>query len=297
MDQQRLQQLLSLVRRDKQAIDAPDFATALQHEGARQIKAQALSNIGSIGLAMLGGGAAARGGVGLANMLRRNANPLDTRSGPALLPLPYPAAPEEDEETPPRRRLPKTAGLGDFVGGDMASTVSGIPWYGPAMMTTGLLGAGAGWKGVDTLLNWRRKRERRDEVDQARKEFHDAIISQYDKPVSLKSASDNTLSQDLDQLADRVLTKIAEGGWANTMGQLAGGYGTMAGLSGLLAGAVVYNQAQKRSQRAVIEKAMQRRARRRFAQQPTEIYAIPEPMRTVPHAPLDQELDELVAQE
>lgn len=65
---------------------------------------------------------------------------------------------------------------------------------------------------------------------------------------------------------------------SNLAGQAAGGYGMYAGLSGLLTGALVYDKMSKRSRRAVLDSALKKRQRRRFMQQPTEIYAQPEPV-------------------
>ncbi len=263
------------------------FADAVQGAGAAQLKADALRDVGAMGLTSLGVGAAGAGRVGLINLIKRNRLRKKPRSGPALLPLPYPVEPA----AAPGRVL-KAAG---FLAGDAASGKAGVPWYGPAMLATGLAGLGMGWKGVDAALQSRRRAETEEELDQARRDFHDALLSQYARPLqgagAEKVSADSTMrrvGRGLDE-AFHALNDLLTGpptkqafDLANAGGAALGGYGMYAGLSGLLTGALIYDKVQKRSRRAVLEKALQRRQRRRFMQAPTEIYAVPEPMAQAP---------------
>lgn len=169
-----------------------------------------------------------------------------------------------------------------FLSGDAAATKSGIPWYGPAMMLSGLAGLGVGWHGTDKILNARRKRDQQAELSAARQEFHDALMGGY-SPAGEKAGTDATMVKvgaALDALYQKMQSAVEKQAVdvPNAAGQLAGGYGMYAGLSGLLAGALVYDKMQKRSRRAVIEKALQKRQTRDFVQRPTQIYAVPEPM-------------------
>lgn len=273
---------------------APNAVTALEQTATQQLKSDALRQVGHLALAALGAGAAARGGVGLLNHIRRAVSPVRVKTGPALLPLPYPIEPEESPEAMAERKRRKLAG---FLAGDAASSRSGVPWYGPAMLAGGLGGFLGGWKGLDALLEARRKRERHDQLDTARQEFHDALLSQYDAPLSSKTAAaseSRQLGRELDQLCD-VFEKLAVD-WGDLAGKLTGGYGMYAGLSGLVTGALVYDKAQKRSRRAILEKALQRRQRQRFAQQPTEIYAIPEPIEQMTQPDFKEEMGLLAPQ-
>ena len=66
----------------------------------------------------------------------------------------------EPDEAPdsvidPARKRRKTAG---FLGGDSASSVEGVPFFLPAAVLGGVGAGVAGWKGVDALLESRRKR-------------------------------------------------------------------------------------------------------------------------------------------
>jgi hypothetical protein len=211
-----------------------------------------------------------------------------------VLPLPFPVT-------------TKTSGWwGDLTAGRLSASKTGIPWYGPAMMTAGMGGLAGGWAGVDSILEARRKSDREAEMENARHEFHDALISQYDAPISthpdLVKKHSKTAAASPTAEAAAVLDRAYDAFTAayerqkqaldlNDLGGKAmGGYGVYAGLTGLLAGMLTYDQANKRSRRAVIEKAMQRRQRRQFMQSPTEIYAVPEPVQSIPKIPHQEEV-------
>jgi hypothetical protein len=237
-----------------------------------------MKDIGNVGLTSLGVGAAGAGLVGLIQLMRAN-RAKKTRSGPAYLPLPYPAESKQ----------------ANFIGGDEATTKGGIPWYGPAMLLSGLGGLGLGWKGMDAVLSARRQREQQKELEAAREQFHDALLTQYDEPVKVhpevmkKKSADSTMEkvgQALDTLFDKFQTAMyaqEKRGLdiSNLGGQALGGYGMYAGLSGLLAGALMYDKIRKRSRKAVLESALKQRQRRKFMQSPTEIMAVPEPVPAV----------------
>lgn len=297
MDSKTSQELLAEIRERRSKQASTGFADAVGDMAGAQLKADAMRDVRNVALATLGAGAAGRGVVGLLNVLR--GRPKKTRSGPTVLPLPYPA------ETPPAMMppIPEEEKVGGFLAGDAAATKSGIPWYMPAMMLGGLGGLGLGWKGVDAIINRRRKADRESELNTVRQEFHDALLGQYDAPIkvpsmNVKKAGDDTMQkvgEALDRLYDQVSNTFAAlhepraplsalGGmkravdWANLAGGATGAYGTYAGLASLMTGALVYDKMKKRSRRAVLEKALQRRQRRQFMQSPTEIYAVPEPV-------------------
>lgn len=255
------------------------FANAVTDMNTANLKGDALRDIRNVALAALGVGVAGRGTVGLLNSLQRDRQ--KKPKGPSLLlPLPYPAEK-----------------AGNFLGGDSAATKAGIPWYMPAMMMGSLAGLGGGWAGMDAVLHRRRKAETDAELNKARAQFHDALLSQYDAPlqnqtsITAKVAADAPemvkVAQELDAVWDLIDKRLEKGSFdfANAAGVAAGGYGTYAGLSGLLTGALVYDKVAKRSRRAILQKAMQRRDRRNFTMRPNEIYAIPEPV-SAPAAPV-----------
>lgn len=260
------------------------------------------SAVGGAGLGAVAGSGAGVGGVALANKLLRGGRRMGGRgaaiTGALGLGLGGAGAIGGfSGGSSLMRGLLGRDKAGSFLGGDSATTKSGIPWYGPAMMLGGLGGLALGWKGMDSIIDKQRKQSMEDELDSARGEFHDALLGQYDKPVSLhpelikKKASDDTMvkvGEALDELYDRFLSEMHKTetqpmskqalDLSNLAGQAAGGYGMYAGLSGLLTGALVYDKMSKRSRRSVLESALKKRQRRRFMQQPTEIYAQPEPV-------------------
>ena len=273
MDKHTAEMILAKVHEKRADPAGEAFAGAMQNMANAQLKSDAMKDVGNLGMAALGVGLGGRGLVGLLNLLKQR--PKKPRSGPALLPLPYPAE-------------PKMAG---FMGGDSATSKSGIPWYGPAMFFSGLAGLGAGWKGMDAVLDRRRRKELESQTNRARQEFNQAMMASYDHPIQTKLASDTTM-QEVGNGLDQVFIKFATlldmaqtnpllktAFDAKNMGGAAvGSYGLYAGLSGLLAGSLLYGKTKKRSQAAIIQKALQRRQRRQFMQQPTEIYATPVPV-------------------
>lgn len=263
------------------------FLKAQQAQQASTLKADAYNDIKNVAMAGLGIGAAGRGAMGLVQLLRAN-KPKKTRSGPANLPLPYPAKSAAVKQA--------EGWLGDMLQGNLAGSKTGIPAYQPAMVLGGLGALGLGWKGMDAVINNRRQATANAELESAKQNFHDALIGQYDEPVQVhptqiegkpklkaKTASDATMvkvGQELDALFTELSTVTEKQAidWDNLSGQLAGGYGVYAGLTGLGAGALAYQQTQKRSRKAVLDKALKRRQLRKYMQSPTEIYATPEPM-------------------
>ncbi len=217
----------------------------------------------------LGLGASARGAMGLYNVLKRNmSTPPKTRSRVAVLPLPVKAE--------------KTASLGGFLRGDNATSKEGIPWYQPAMMLGGLASAYGGWKGIDAILNSRRKKDIDEDVERARQEFSRALLGEFSQPVKFKTAGDQQFAADFDQLFD-VFEKAAGMLDAvtpsdDTMGKIMGGYSYYALPAALIGGYAAYSAGKKRQRAKVLEDALKARAMRRHQQQPEEIFAMPVPV-------------------
>lgn len=263
----------------------------MQGEHRSLLNREAMGNVGTLALASLGVGAGLRGAVGLYNVLKNNfGKPKRTRSGPALMGLPYPVA--KTAADAPGHFLPEV------------TQIKSLPWYGPAMMFGGLASLGAGWKGVDMLLKRRARKDREAQLSAARQQFHDALVSQYDKPYTAagpvgKLAADraesgapaSALGVELDRLYAGVEKAAALWGTIpdDLAGQSLGWYGMLGGGAAALTGAIVYDKLKKRQQRAILEKALLKRERRRFNQQPTEITAIPEPF----HQPAVNRLAEM----
>lgn len=190
----------------------------------------------------------------------------------------------DDEAQRESQVLTKQAG---FWSGTQATTRTGIPWYLTGNMAAGTGGAVGGWKLMDLLLDRRRSSAQEDELEKAREEFREALLS---RRVGTKRASDgNTLGEDLDLLFDTLSEKCAstekaaadEGEGSdlmNLLGQGAGVYGLYAAGSGLLGGVLMYNAAKKRQRRALLEQAKKERERMAFERRPPRIEAFPFPV-------------------
>jgi len=273
MDSKVSQRIIDEVRQEKEATDP---VAVLQEAATRNLKTQALKDLGRIAVISAGAGAGARGIYGLLNLVRRNVR---TRKPtyPAVSPLPLPVPAKEDEEEEPE--LAKAAGwLGDFFKGNKATTPIGIPWYQPAAMVGGLAAGGLGWHLVDKILDKRRKEEVDSQVERERERFRGALVGQYDEPVKISSDEPmEKLAADLDALYDLCMEKQALFN-PDTAGATLGTYGYYAVPASLMAGWFAYSAARKRQRKNVLKKALERRRRRAYATQPAEIHAVPVPV-------------------
>lgn len=245
---------------------------AIQQAAAKVLQRQAMMNVGNVALTGLGVGAGVRGLTGLLQLINRNvAEPRPSVVAPAVVPISTPA--DEEEE--------KAASLVDFLQGNQTETLAGIPWYMPAAVGAGVGATAGGWKFMDWLLDRRRKHESDAELEQAKSEF-ETTLSEIG---TNKQAADNTLGGKLDQLYsiyEKNAASVPE--W---LGRAAGGYGTYAGLSGLLAAVGMYGWTRKRSRRRLIDSLQRKRLRERYEKQPAAILAAPSQLFKAPPAQVD----------
>ena len=267
MDRQTAERILSRVQTaiEKRA----DDLSSMQQAASQGLRDDALGDVGRVALFSLGLGAAGRGAMGLYNVLKRNMSPpVKTRSRVAVLPLPVKAE--------------KTASLGGFLLGSNATTKEGIPWYHPAMFLGGLASAYGGWKGIDAILNARRKKDIDEDVEQARREFSQALLGEHSRPVNFKAAGDNHLSDDLDRLFEEfekaagVMSSLSPSD--DTLGKLLGAYSYYALPAALIGGYAAYSSGKGRQRAKILESALKARAMRRHQQQPEEVFAMPVPV-------------------
>lgn len=209
----------------------------------------------------LGGGLALGGGQGLYDLIKRRLFPQKRKTQHIAF------VPVQDLDSGTR----KTASwlTGDSAGGELNST----PIYNTLRTGIGLAAAAGGWKGLEALLQARREQEQEQQVADAEEEFNTALRGLQPakaKRPSIKVAAE--LGQALDKLYDK-LEKRAVADWP---GFLAGSiYGPYAALSALISGYGTYKAVSKGSQEQIIRRALERRARRRQAVQPAELYAAP----------------------
>lgn len=219
-------------------------------------------------------GLAAAGGVGLAGLLGlaqgrffgRQRRPTPA-GGPILLPVRTPHQEEEEK----RRGGPIKLAL--------ESQKANHWWYWPGITLGGVGGAAGGFSLMNHLLQKKRKTEIDEELDKAKQDYHQALLSQYD-PAKLPSPAQPparptfkfaALEEDLNQLADATI-KSGELGLA---GQGLGVYGALAGLLALGTGALAYSRTKERDPQKLLDEAVKRRARERWAAHPPEIIAVP----------------------
>lgn len=266
--------------------------------------AEARQQILHLGLAGLGIGAGAGALSGLRDFVtRRSPIPAGRRLGglrPAVIQVGTPE-PEEEERRPalkaaadaapavtpmnpleaPASQVAKmpadwsrpTGGAGSglmrWLSGKDEPDIWNKPWVAPA--ATAAVGAGlyGGYKGVTGLLELRRKSDREKELDDAKKEYRDALMSQY-AAGGKYAAAPSPLAAALDELAGMSKEAIGAGG-------VAGGYLAMAGLLAGGAGLGTYAYVKSHAPESRLAKAIQQRERLRWSTHPPEIYAVGKP--------------------
>lgn len=237
----------------KADIDPNQFAGAVQAANDMNVKRQALKELLMMGGGALGLGAGLRSLSGLLQRTRERSTDPARLHGPATLTFPVPAKEEK------KNRLAKAA-----------VNKWGLPWYGPSMALIGVGGIAGGWKAIDNMLKNEKAREREEELDVVRQKFHDALLSQFNK-------SGSSLEKNLGSLLDEIYDRFEKVGSIKEVFQaIPGMYGTYAVLSGLMSGALVYDQAVKKQRRKVLEKALRTRQQRMYNNVPPELLAVPE---------------------
>lgn len=183
------------------------------------------------------------------------------------------------------RAINKQASAYNFLLGDHATTPQGVPWLMPGVMLGGAAAGATGWKLVDYLLDKRRKAEMDTDVDKARGEFQQALLSAY---PGQKTAAAGTLGAELDALYDDFEKTAAASDWA---GAAAGAAGTGMGMLGMLAALVSYQEASKRSRSSLMNKATTNWQRRMWREQPPAVQVTPKRVQpsAIPQLDAEQE--------
>jgi len=203
--------------------------------------------IGKVLLTALGGGMAVRGLTGLSNVLK----PTQQYAPPSTADFEVPYGSKKKEKE--------------------AVDAFDNPWTMPAVMLGGPAAFYGGWKGIDKLLDRQRKGKTEDELKAEKDRYRKALIAAY------KTAEDE--NKTTDELLEGCFSKSAAGIWDSfeRAGNLGKGLALTYGIAAPLAAySFVNDKMQSSSRRAVLEKALRERARRRAKQQPFELYATPE---------------------
>lgn len=233
------------------------FYNAVQEATSQQLRHQALGNLGTLAVVGAGVGAGSRGLLGLLQLAHRNSRKPEPTIPPPLA-IDLPLAEQEEE---------KVGGVSDFMRGDYAQSIAGIPWAIPAHVAAGAGGLAGGWTLMDYLLDKRRKGELQSELDKAKGDYEVALSN------GMKTAEEGSLAADLDKLYDAVEKRSSS--FADMAGQATGMYGLYAGTSGLAGALMAYQWGKKRQRKALIEKALKERRRKRFQSQPSALYLRP----------------------
>jgi len=150
-------------------------------------------------------------------------------------------------------------GPGWWQGGTKARTYFGIP----AVMGLGIPAAGmaalAGYKGTDAFMDWRRRSEKEKELEDIKQQYQEEIAT------GLKKRSDDQLLDTITAAVMPELEKQASLFDATDRGlKYTGGAITAAAiLAALISGKLSYDFIRKRSEPAITEEAMRRRALQR----------------------------------
>ena len=251
-----------------------------------QLRRDAAQYVVNMLLAAMGGGVLARGAIGVGRFLDRPPK--------HELPSPYaqrismprltPGQEDEDEDANKFAHVPVEKHADDeefsgwlrgpaakwlyenvlkgkkwWQGGESAQRITQIPAVLGVGFPAAVLAAMGGYKGTDWLLDRRRRAEKEDELQHVRQQYQEELAR------NLTKRSNDEL---LDELAIAIVPQLEK--QANIMDTLkrgglwaAGGLGAYAILMSLLAGKLTHDWYRRRSERAVTEEALRRRAKQR----------------------------------
>ena len=247
-------------------------------------------------LAALGGGVLLRGGIGASRLMAGHKPPTGAAPYAQRIDVMTPRKPIDEDETSKLAAVkeegisdvfrsgpagvlakwisPMLEGKGFWQGGDTARTSWQIPAYAalgiPAAVLTGI----GGYTITDKLLDARRKAEKKEELESAKKRYLETI------QAGMAKRSADMLLDDLADTCIPEMEKLAKGNpWipdfiergGSTVTGLAAMYAVLAAAA---AGKGSYDFFRKRDDSKVTEEAMRRRARQRAGGVPP-MYAMP----------------------
>ena len=229
---------------------------------------QANNEIWKLLLLSLGGGAAARGALGLSHMFQPKSDYVPTPSYQAV-DMPVPAHEEEEEKAASDVLADTYKALTNLTSGPWGKSVAfgkgatepaGVPAFWPLAGLASIGGGIAGWKGTDAVLDRRRKAEIDDELQQAREEYAQLLAA------TMAKHGEAVIEDALDELADAVTAPREKRAAPTVMdgaGMAGGWLATYALLSALMSGKLSYDYFRKRNQKSIAEEALKRRAKER----------------------------------
>lgn len=258
MDNKEAKDLLKQIQEEKTAAKGSPVTDAIMKS---QVNREALKEIAKYLLIGAGTGAAVRGATGLGRLFggEQEVVPSKTVDMPVLFGVPKKIKNEEEEDI--KRLEYKSAEEKE------AYSKSSLPYYLPAMLLGTPLAAYGGWKAVDAVLDKQRKAKSEDNLEEAKKDYEEALLASYQKSAST------------DEMLDEVFETYKEAGTFSDLLGTGKGLALTYALASAPAGYMIVNSMMKKnSKRKILEKAMRERARRQAAKQPAELYAIPAPV-------------------
>lgn len=159
-----------------------------------------------------------------------------------------------------------------------ATSMIGLDYFAPAMLLGAPLAAYGGWKGVDAILNKQREKEVDSDLDRAKAEYEQALLGSYKKATDeALDAAFGSYTKQANMITDG-LSYLSDSISPNLSGATKG-LGLAYALATAPLGYHLVNRAMKKnSKRALLQKAIEERARRQAKAQPPEIYAVPTPV-------------------
>lgn len=157
---------------------------------------------------------------------------------------------------------------------DQATSMIGLDYFIPSMLLGTPLAAYGGWKGVDALLNRQREKATDDELQRAKSRYAQALLGAY------KQATDAALDVAFHEHEKQSswFSEALNSAFPNASGMAKGlALSYVLGMTPL-GYSLVDNVMKKNSKRALLQKAVEERARRQAMTQPPDIYAVPTPV-------------------
>lgn len=266
----------------------PNPQLIAETQANNRLLSDTVSSVGRFGLAAAGIGASTRLlqevlAANRATKQRKNLNlvsiPAGMKMAQAAVPAPAPALPgsavaDLNPLGRPLYRDPLNPGEQYRALGHRASNFLEVPWAIPAAGAAVAVGGLGAYSLLDNLLNARRKKDLKDEVDDAKGEFESALSGNV--PGQMKTAS-------LQELSNRYAAAVSDKPVKKASDWLGAGQGIYAG--GLLAalgigGMYGWQQAAKSDPTRVRAELARRRAARRLATEPVEVELAPTQMPT-----------------
>lgn len=169
-------------------------------------------------------------------------------------------------------------GVSNAAKGQHATTPTGLPQHLPRMVLGPIAAGAAGYKLTDWLLDQRRRKAVEEDVEDAKKDYEEAIFGKGAEAV--------------DGLFDALEKQALGEGFSmgDLPGAATGAYLTYALASPLIMGNIAYENAKKMNRKSLINAAQKARMRMRYETSPAPVFATPSQ-----RGPLPEEEEEKIS--